>query len=613
MEKNLQKTKPLQNLRYILSSIHHHEKGVLICTILQSVINAINAFIIPYLLKLIIDIITTVRLNTMNDLNPIFLKIGLICLGKIIIEIVTDFLSLRILNVKMISLRNKVKIEENEKILSLDYETLENPDIQDKINKANMALNNAWQGYEGMYNYLKNILQNIISSLIAFAVIFKVHFSIVIVVLGIVLIKYLLRDYTNKINKRKFWDVIPIYRRKNSYVNNISQNFDISKDLRLYNMKTFIEKNQKEVQKNINDLLIQKEKRLVRLLTVLNILSILQEGFLYAILIYQVLHRKITIGNFTFMLSSVRTLSFQLSFLFGNLASLNNCSREVDDLRWLLEYQDQLATKQTQMLSDDFTFESLEFKGVYFKYLNATDYTIKDVSFTLSKNEKVALVGYNGAGKTTLIKLLMGLYHPTKGEILLNGQNIEVLNRDSYLKRIAPIFQDVNMFSFKLAENVAMDFAEDLNETKVEDALRVAGLYDKVMSFPEKLQTPLLKNLYENGVDLSGGEKQKLAIARLIYKQKDIAIFDEPTSALDALAESKLYQEFNEIVKNTSAIFISHRLASTYFCDKVFFLKEGQIIEQGTHQELMALQKEYYQLFLLQAKYYQKEEIEDEK
>lgn len=505
--------------------------------------------------------------------------------------------------VRIIRLRGKLIIKLNEKILGLDYQTLERPETQDLIEKAKNALGSNWEGYEGMYNYMKNLLINLTSSLIACSIIFTAHFSLIIIIITMVIVKYILKNSVYTKDKKEFWDKLAPFRRKLNYVNNISNNFSISKDLRIYNMSAFIEKEESITQEDVHQLLRKSEKRRFKLDSLLIIISVIQELSMYAILIWQVAKGDVSPGLFTMMLTSVQKLSNQLTYLFSNLADLLYCSRQVNDLQKAMNFNDDFLMNRIS-ISKEKSY-TLEFRHVYYKYYEADTYTLKDISFLLKPHEKLALVGYNGAGKTTLIKLMMGLYHPTKGEILLNGINIESYKLEDYYKIFAPVFQDTTCFNFNIGENVAMKFDKDVDIKKATDAIMVSGLMEKVNALPHKMKTILLKDLDEEGIELSGGELQKLALARAIYKNAPIVILDEPTSALDALAEYQMYHNFNEIISNSSAIYISHRLSSTHFCDRIILLKNGEIVESGTHKELMDCKKDYYSLFKLQAKYYE--------
>ena len=233
---------------------------------------------------------------------------------------------------------------------------------------------------------------------------------------------------------------------------------------------------------------------------------------------------------------------------------------------------------------------------------------MKNLSFKIHKGERIALVGHNGAGKTTLIKLICGFYHPTEGEILINGVNIDEIDRESLIKLIAPVFQDSNHYAVSIKENVAMETVGCIDEEKLYNALNLVGLTKKIKELKNGVNTIITRDMDDTGVELSGGESQKLSIARAIYKDAPFVILDEPTSALDPLAEYDLYINLNKIINNHSAIFISHRLSSTKFCDRIFYLEKGELLEVGTHEELMSIDSEYKKLFNMQAEYYKEAE-----
>ena len=231
-------------------------------------------------------------------------------------------------------------------------------------------------------------------------------------------------------------------------------------------------------------------------------------------------------------------------------------------------------------------------------------YSLKDVSFKIKRGERIALVGNNGAGKTTLVKLLCGLYHPTSGEILINGINIETISRESLADLVAPVFQDTSHYAISVKENIAMDNNSKIDDSLIKSAINLTELNEKINKLPNGIDTVITRELDETGIELSGGENQKLSIARAVYKNAPLIILDEPTSALDPLAEYNLYNNFNKIIKDSSAIFISHRLSSTKFCDRIFLLDHGSLKEVGTHNELMSYDSDYKKLFDMQAEYY---------
>ncbi len=226
--------------------------------------------------------------------------------------------------------------------------------------------------------------------------------------------------------------------------------------------------------------------------------------------------------------------------------------------------------------------------------------------------QRLAIVGKNGAGKTTLVKLLSGLYKPTSGKILLDGEDITSYGREAYFAAISAVFQDILLLPVSIRQNVSSRTDGETDEGRVLQSLEKAGLHEKVLQLPQGADTPMQKQVRSDGIDLSGGEQQKIMIAKAVYKEANILILDEPTAALDPLSENDIYQKYNELSQGMTSFFISHRMASTMFCDHIILLDGGRIMEQGSHQELMELRGEYWKMFTVQSRYYREGEPFDD-
>ena len=295
-----------------------------------------------------------------------------------------------------------------------------------------------------------------------------------------------------------------------------------------------------------------------------------------------------------FVLMYVGTVRILITSLFAFTNDLAKSKTNAGFLPQLFEYLETENIQQSGWATPS-GLDKIQFKGVSFKYPNTDNYILQDVSFEIVKGSKIAIVGQNGSGKTTLIKLLCRLHIPTEGKIILNDIDIQDYDYNEYLVMISAVFQDFKLFGFTLGENLSL--SEALDKGLAENALEKMGL-------TMDLDTPISKDMDINGINLSGGEAQKVAIARALYKKSELIVLDEPTSALDAQSEYKLYSDINQIVDDKTVIFISHRLASCVFCDNIIVLDEGRLVGYGDHQNLLAGNKKYQELYNAQAQHY---------
>ncbi|NLV76680.1 MAG: ABC transporter ATP-binding protein, partial [Tissierellia bacterium] len=281
-------------------------------------------------------------------------------------------------------------------------------------------------------------------------------------------------------------------------------------------------------------------------------------------------------------------------------------SSQINIMRNFFEKEDDLNREESQYKPNFNKAPSIEFKNVSFKYGEDGDYVLKNFNFKIAPGEKIALVGVNGAGKTTIVSLLMRLLKPTEGEILVDGVSQDKYNIYDYYSLFSTVFQDIYIMPDTILNNITSG-EENPDMEKAYKALKDVGLLDFVNNLPEKENTYLVRTSRDNAIDLSGGQNQRLLLARALYKDGPISILDEPTAALDPIAESEIYEEYNEMTENKTAIFISHRLASTKFCNRILFLENGEIVEKGTHEELMEKNGKYREMFEIQSHYYRED------
>ena len=489
------------------------------------------------------------------------------------------------------------------KTLSMEYETLETPEMLDRLQKAKRATSGDWQGVQGMMSYMQTMMIYVVSVITATVIMTSFNPWIILVVGVLSVIQFLFFDYIRKKDKKEMWDAMMPHWRKLEYMENVTTDFSYAKDIRLFGMKKFLSLRQKKVYDKELEHWWRSRQYWVWNTLFSHGIAFIRNIIVVGWLIWSVVKGGLSIGNFTLYFAGSMAFSEAVNQLLIAISGLKERSAHTDDFRSYMDIPsgDEAAETVPIPEAEDYAFT---FENVSFRYKGQEKYALKNINITLSPGEKLAVVGLNGAGKTTFIKLLLRLYDVTEGRILLNGTDIRSFDRAEYFKMFSPAFQDVTVFAFPMSENVSMSEPFNTDKDRAESVLRSAGLGEKIDSLEKGVDTELLKVLYNDGIDLSGGEKQKLALARALYKESKIIVLDEPTAALDALAEYRLYQSFDSMIGKKTAVYISHRLSSTRFCDRVAMFAKGEMVETGTHEELIALGGEYAEMFRVQAQYY---------
>lgn len=604
----MKKKKPthsvFSNFAWSLKMLLKYSKAAFFITALFIPINIGLRYLEIYLPSLVVSEITNGQTLT-HSLLSIGIVMLLIMLGNIIVQALGHIRNstLGIYRYKMTDLVTR-------KQLSMFYQTYEQKKVRDLANRASNATQ-MWDGVQPLtdivyngFGMLENLLGYILfGSVISFASPWLVPILTVAPIVNILSVKaYNKWEYAHR---SKMTDL----NQKLGHVEELPDDFAAAKDIRIYSMASWLRECYRDLsdQRSKWDRNVVKKSFLSRIADLVVIL--IRDGGAYALLIHMFYSGKIGIDEFVLYFAAISSFASWVGGIISCWNKANTVSLKLCDFRDFVDYPEYDGSGIAKAADHMNTVPEIEFKNVSFRYDGAEQDTIHDLSLKIKSGEKLALVGLNGAGKTTLVKLLCGLYRPTSGEIFFNGIPLSDFKREDYYKLISPVFQEIRTAFFSLAETVSGKSTSETDLEKAETCMRQAGLGTKIDALPDGIHTKLNKKVHENGTELSGGEAQKLMLARALYKDAPLLILDEPTAALDPIAESKIYNEFNVMAKNKTSLFISHRLASTSFCDRIILLENGNITEEGTHQELMGANGTYKGLFDIQSCWY-KEDME---
>jgi ABC-type multidrug transport system fused ATPase/permease subunit len=562
---------------------------------------ALTNGVLPLLSVFIVDLL--VRLLTQEDATPqrLILAAGVYALVFFLCTSVSSQLKHRNYSYFM-DLRIRYMNKAMEQFMIMDYGLFENPSFLDDAGKWSRSLQSNNTGLEGTYHRIFEMGGTFISALLLGALLTLVSPWIALVGVVFVIVFYLVQKNIT-VYKHDHREELQRTLRRTQHFTEESSDFRYGKDMRLFQMES-------RFQQAFNPLLSAYEK-LYKAFTMRELqLSFLESAALvlvdvvsFLVLVSQAHAGHISTAEFVMLLTAVTLFTQTIQLLAQGLAFVKSETLYFGDTIDFVEAD--LVSRGGEGQIPGQGPIAIEFRNVSFHYPGSDTMVLENLSFEIHPGEKCALVGVNGAGKTTLVKLITGLYQPTEGEILINGVNAATVPQEQLFSLFGVVFQEVQPLALTIAENIAAA-DENIDRDRVVESLKKAGLWDKVSGLPKSIDSPMLKVIEDDGVVFSGGENQKLAIARALYRERTrMMIMDEPTAALDALAEERIYRQFDEILSGKTALFISHRLASTRFCDRIILLDGGCIVQQGTHDELVKEEGLYRTMFLTQGKYYQ--------
>lgn len=538
-----------------------------------------------------------------KDIKQLCLFGGLIVANNVGMTFISNTLQ-RFIRVKEEQTHDGMNKLMSEKIMNLEYSYLENPYYLDLKERAVFTVQN------------QNVISNLIiamsellsrgATLVGLVTILislgPVLLIVLLIGIGLMILAY---AGVSKYQTEAMQETIPINRRFGYYFN-LAFDKEVQKDSRLYQMEPMVTERVVDFSNDTCDLF---EKMQIRFGKAMGQMAAIGEGiaaFSYGYVglrtLGTTLGPQLSIGALTMYVSAAINFSSMVTLFGQSVVAL------MQFLNWLDPYMEFMSlaeeTKSTGKMLFEGDVETLEFRNVTFTYPKAEKAVLQNVSFSIRKGEKISIVGLNGAGKSTLVKLICRMYQADSGEILINGRNIYDYEYMSYMKTISAVFQDYRLFNFSIAENISCQ-EKDSNVEEVNRLVHEVGLEEKVKELPLGIESRFGKEYDEDGIEMSGGQAQKIAIARALYKKASMVILDEPASALDPIAEAEIYEKFNSLVEDKTAIYISHRMSSSVFCDKILIIDEGTVADFDTHEHLMQKTESlYYKLFMSQAENY---------
>ena len=591
----------MKNIWYCIKKTSEWYLALLVLYIILTFVNAIIPILSAFLPKLVIE-----RLTSDSDIWGL-IGIIMIFMGSIaVLTGVSKFLTKYLYFEKFSINVHYLKLVVN-KGLTTDYINQENGTFR-KLQEESFQCCNGHSPLTQLYDVLQSLGTSVLGIAVFSAVLFKLNAAVILFLVVTTAFSFYLNKrvvkWTDEHSKERMG-----YVQQLSYINAVSGDARSAKDIRLYPMAKWFSDIYEDNMKGIAAWYRKLTKKLFRVTACDGALGLLREGIIYLYLIYMFMNGHISVGDFVLYFGVVNGFSSWLSEIFAEASVLNQLSTKIKRFREYLDFPEYYRKEDGVHPDRDKMPKEIELKNVSFRYEKNQPYVLKNFSLVIRPGEHLAVVGLNGAGKTTLIKLICGLIDPTDGQVLYNGKPVTEYNRVELYQMYSAVFQQFSIMPVTIEEIVAEAPKAQVDSERVKKCLELAGMWERIQKLPDKLQSQYGRTIYDDGIEFSGGETQKLLLARSIYKSAPILLLDEPTAALDPIAESELYQKYNQISEGKTAVFISHRLASANFCNRIILIENGAVCEEGTHRELLAKKGKYYNLFELQAKYYQEEEV----
>ncbi len=585
----------LQNIGFMLRCAWASERTVPFVMLLAALLavgqNLCQLYVAPQILS---------KVETAAPLWELLLTIGLFTGLNLLLSALVEYFE-QSRQPGEIDVRVEILMRLNRKICTTSFPNTRDP-AREKLRQE--AMRNT-EGNHKAAEHIWRTLSDILAALIGFAIYLALLSSLDIVLLATVLVTSVLSFWASQ--KAIQWELahreeFQACDKETGYIITLSRKNSIAKDIRIFGLAPWLRELNEKAIRTWESLRSRSERAELWANLADVVLTLLRNGIAYAYLLAMALGQNLSAAEFLLYFSAVSGLTAWIIRILNQFTVLRRESVSLSQVQEYLNLPEQFRFSGGKPIPKAQAYE-LRLENVTFRYPGTERNIFEKLDLTVAAGEKLAIVGLNGAGKTTLVLLLSGFYDPDEGRVLLNGTDIREFNRDDYYKLFSAVFQEFSLLDVTIAQQVAQQ-TEDIDTNRVWDCLDKAGLTEFVKQLPDGLNTHMGREVYLDGILLSGGQTQRLVLARALYKDGPILMLDEPTAALDPIAENDIYMKYNEMSAGKTSLFISHRLASTRFCDRILFIADGGIAEEGTHEELLALGGRYANLFEVQSRYY---------
>lgn len=586
----------IQNIRWMVNIAWNSRKRVLLFCVLTAMLevllNLTQLFIAPKILMHV------------EQHSPIWMLLAAISVFTATLFFLNGFKEYIKRNILFarVDVRSVIIGKIAQKCNTTSYPNTLDTDFIKMREKAHQACEGNEQATEHIWQTLTMLLKNIGGLIVYLTILSQLDVVLLLIVIATCFAGFFVSRHANNW-RYTHRDEEEQYFQKKYYLRNTSESVKLAKDIRIFGLQSWLD----ELLDQIHNLYLDFSLRCERVEVLADLtevmLTMMRNGIAYVYLINMALSQNLSVSEFLLYFTALTTFTQWIIGILGEMSTLQKESLDISRVREFLDFPEPFPFENGKDIPASKSYE-LKLENVSFRYPDAKTDTIHRLNLTVHPGEKLAIVGLNGAGKTTLVKLLCGLLDPTEGSVFLNGTDIREFDRRKYYSLFSAVFQEFSLLDVTIAEQIAQTTVA-IDYDKIADCVEMAGLTAAIQKLPKGLDTHVGREVYLDGVLFSGGQTQRLMLARALYKNGPILLLDEPTAALDPIAENDIYKKYSEMTHEKTSLFISHRLASTRFCDRIIFIANGEIIEEGTHESLLASGGEYANLFEVQSRYYQ--------